>query len=56
MYSAVRHREWHRFTSPAQVCQGLETYYWAMFALDPGIPDGPVESFAAFLRTDPGQS
>jgi CheY-like chemotaxis protein len=56
MYSAVRHKEWHRFTSPAQVCHGLETYYWAMFALDPDFPDGPVESFAAFLRTHPGQS
>jgi CheY-like chemotaxis protein len=56
MYSAVRHKEWHRFTSPAQVCHGLETYYWAMFALDPDFPDGPVESFSAFLRAQPGEA
>jgi hypothetical protein len=54
MYSAVRHKEWHRFTAPAQSCHGRELYYWSMFALDPGILEGPVESFAAFLRKHPG--
>jgi CheY-like chemotaxis protein len=50
MYSAVRHKEWHRYTSPAQFCRGRETYYWAMFGLEPGFMDGPVESFGSFLR------
>ena len=54
MYSAVRHKEWHRFTAPAQTCHGRELYYWAMFGLDPGILEGPVESFAAFLRRHQG--
>ena len=53
MYSAVRHKEWHRFTAPAHICQGRELYYWSMFALDPDILEGPVESFAAFLRKRP---
>jgi hypothetical protein len=54
MYSAVRHKEWHRFTAPAQSCHGREQYYWAMFALDPDMLDGPVESFADFLRKHGG--
>jgi CheY-like chemotaxis protein len=51
MYSAVAHKEWHRFTAPAQTCHGRELYYWSLFALEPGVPDGAVESFAAFLRS-----
>jgi CheY-like chemotaxis protein len=51
MYSPVRHKEWHRFTAPAQICKGRETYYWAMFALDAEFLDGPVESFSTFLRS-----
>jgi CheY-like chemotaxis protein len=56
MYSAVRHKEWHRFTAPAHTCQGRELYYWSMFALDPDLLEGPVESFAAFLRKLPDSS
>ncbi|MGJ7917048.1 hypothetical protein ACI48D_16440 [Massilia sp. LXY-6] len=56
MYSPVRHKEWHRFTAPAQVCHGREPYYWAMFALDPGVLDGPMESFAAFQRKHPASA
>jgi CheY-like chemotaxis protein len=56
MYSPVRHKEWHRFTSPAHGCHGREPYYWAMFPLDPDFPDGPVESFSAFLRRHPGNA
>jgi CheY-like chemotaxis protein len=51
MYSPVRHKEWHRYTTPAQTCHGRELYYWAMFALEPGFMDGPVASFSGFLRT-----
>jgi CheY-like chemotaxis protein len=50
MYSKVAHKEWHRFTSPALTCHGRELYYWAMFALDPEILDGKVDSFADFLK------
>jgi CheY-like chemotaxis protein len=50
MYSPVRHKEWHRFTAPAQTCHGREPYYWALFALEPGFLEGPVESFSSFLR------
>jgi CheY-like chemotaxis protein len=50
MYSPVRHKEWHRFTAPAQTCHGRELYYWALFALEPGFLEGPVESFSSFLR------
>jgi CheY-like chemotaxis protein len=56
MYSPVRHREWHRFTAPAQTCHGRELYYWAMFALEPGFLDGPVASFASFLRGHSGNA
>jgi CheY-like chemotaxis protein len=54
MYSPVRHKEWHRFTSPALTCHGRELYYWAMFALDPDVLEGHVDSFADFLRRHPG--
>jgi CheY-like chemotaxis protein len=54
MYSPVRHKEWHRFTSPALTCHGRELYYWAMFALDPALLEGPVDSFSDFLRRHPG--
>lgn len=54
MYSKVAHKEWHRYTSPAQTCHGREPYYWALFALDPDFLDGPVESFASFLKSAPG--
>jgi CheY-like chemotaxis protein len=54
MYSPVRHKEWHRFTSPALTCHGRELYYWAMFALDPELLEGTVVSFADFLRRYPG--
>lgn len=53
MYSPVRHREWHRFTSPALTCHGRELYYWAMFALDPDVLGGTVDSFAEFLKHYP---
>jgi CheY-like chemotaxis protein len=53
MYSPVRHKEWHRFTSPALTCHGRELYYWAMFALDPDVLGGRVASFADFLRRYP---
>lgn len=51
MYSPVRHKEWHRYTAPAQTCHGRELYYWALFGLEPGFPEGPVASFSGFLRT-----
>ncbi|MGO4478174.1 hypothetical protein AB4Z32_18170 [Massilia sp. 2TAF26] len=56
MYSPVRHKEWHRYTAPAQSCHGRELYYWAMFPLDPEFLDGPVESFSNFLRRHPGHA
>ncbi|CAH0294892.1 hypothetical protein SRABI118_04191 [Massilia sp. Bi118] len=54
MYSKLAHKEWHRFTSPALTCHGRELYYWAMFALDPDVLEGHVDSFAEFLRRYPG--
>lgn len=54
MYSPVRHKEWHRFTSPALTCHGRELYYWALFSLDPDVLEGRVEPFAEFLRRCPG--
>jgi CheY-like chemotaxis protein len=56
MYSPVRHKEWHRFTAPAQSQHGRELYYWAMFPLDPAFLDGPVESFSNFQRRYPGNA
>jgi CheY-like chemotaxis protein len=56
MYSPVRHKEWHRFTAPAQSRHGRELYYWAMFPLDPAFLDGPVESFSNFQRRYPGNA
>ncbi|MFP5393444.1 MAG: response regulator [Gammaproteobacteria bacterium] len=50
MYSQAFSRGWHRYTQAAQVCQGRETYYWALFPLEGSELEGPAHSFEAFLN------
>ena len=49
MYTRAFSKNWHKYTAPAQVCRGAQTYYWAVFALEPGDIDAPAHSFDQFL-------
>jgi hypothetical protein len=51
MYSRDLGNGWHRYIEPAQVCQGREKYYWALFKLAPGELEQPAVSFNDFLRS-----
>ena len=37
MYSDAIGGAWHRYTRAPEVCVGSETYYWALFELDPAF-------------------
>ncbi len=50
MYSARFGKDWYRHTAPAQVCEGHQRYYWAVFDLRPDFAPGRVSAFAGFLR------
>jgi hypothetical protein len=50
MYSSAVGEHWHRYCQPAQVCQGREAYYWALFPLPKHYFDGPLFSYAQFLQ------
>lgn len=50
MYSPAVGDNWHRYCEAAQVCQGQETYFWALFQLPPHYFDGPLFSYAQFLQ------
>jgi CheY-like chemotaxis protein len=49
MYSAPFGTDWRRYSAPAQVCQGRERYYWAMFELATERLREPVAPFSQFL-------
>jgi len=50
MYSDDVGQHWHRYCHTPQLCQGQETYYWALFDVEPGLLDIPVAPYADFLR------
>lgn len=50
MYSASVGDDWLRYCQPAQVCQGNQRYYWAMFDLPRLFLPGPARPFSDFLR------
>jgi CheY-like chemotaxis protein len=50
MYSNAFGKDWYRHTAPAQVCEGRQRYYWALFETAPGSPRQAAGSFADFLR------
>ena len=50
MYSADFANGWHKYIAPAQVCQGEQTYYWALFKVEPGELAEPASSFSQYLR------
>jgi CheY-like chemotaxis protein len=50
MYSSAVGDNWHRYCQPAQVCQGQESFFWALFPLPEHYFDGPLFSYAQFLQ------
>jgi CheY-like chemotaxis protein len=50
MYSDAFAGGWHKFCEPAQLCQGRQTYYWAVFDLAQGELPEPALAFAQFLH------
>ncbi|SFG58689.1 Response regulator receiver domain-containing protein [Duganella sp. CF458] len=50
MYSDEVGQHWHRYCKAPQVCKGLETYYWALFEVDPALLDIQPTPYAEFLR------
>ncbi|MYM35312.1 hypothetical protein GTP38_13325 [Duganella sp. FT94W] len=50
MYTSAMAENWHRYSAAPRICQGRETYYWALFDL-PGhyFAQRPV-TYAQFLR------
>ncbi|MDC8759358.1 response regulator [Janthinobacterium fluminis] len=51
MYSSAIGENWYRYCSAPQLCQGGETYFWALFPLPAHYFDAPVLSYAEYLRT-----
>jgi CheY-like chemotaxis protein len=54
MYAPEFGERWHRHTQPAQVCEGRERYYWAVFDIPPDALRNQVASFSSFLNEHPG--
>ena len=50
MYAGGMATTWHRYCAVPQVCQGQETYYWALFDLPPHYFDQLPRSYASFLH------
>lgn len=50
MFSRDHAQLWHKYVAPAHVCEGVQTYYWALFEVAPGELAAPATSFAQFLR------
>jgi CheY-like chemotaxis protein len=51
MYSDEVGDQWHRYCRTPQVCEGNDTYYWALFDLPSGFLEGEVAPFDKFLRS-----
>lgn len=50
MYSERVREAWHRYCQPPRICQGRETYYWALFDLPGHYFDQRPHTYAQFLR------
>lgn len=50
MYCSMHAEGWHRYIQPAQVCRGVQNYFWGLFRLEPEELDGEALSFNEFLR------
>ncbi|MGO4378435.1 response regulator [Pseudoduganella sp. RAF53_2] len=51
MYAAAVGEHWHRYCRKPEVCEGRETYYWALFEVPAGFLEGVNTSFDAFQRS-----
>ncbi|MNR69411.1 hypothetical protein D3C85_1946270 [compost metagenome] len=49
MYSAAVGDQWHRYCAAPQVCEGRETWYWALFDVPDHYLASPVYAFKEFL-------
>jgi CheY-like chemotaxis protein len=56
MYSRLVGDGWHRYCAAAQLCQGREKYYWALFDVPPHYFDGALFSYAQFLQEQHAQA
>jgi CheY-like chemotaxis protein len=52
MYARAIGDNWHRYCAAAQVCEGVERYYWALFDLPQHYLDGPLYTYAEFLQEE----
>ncbi|MQA20897.1 response regulator [Rugamonas rivuli] len=50
MYSRRVGENWHRYCAAPQICQGRETYYWALFDLPSHYFDQQPYAYADFLK------
>lgn len=50
MYSSGMAENWHRYSAPPRICQGKETYYWALFELPGHYFDQRPYTYAQFLQ------
>lgn len=50
MYSDDVGQHWHRYCATPHICQGLETWYWALFDVPPAQLDIQASPYADFLR------
>jgi CheY-like chemotaxis protein len=48
MYADTVGERWYRYCAPAQVCNGAQPYYWALFDLGAHELPEPAEPFARF--------
>lgn len=48
MYADTVGERWYRYCAPAQVCQGAQPYFWALFDLGPHELPEPVAPYATF--------
>lgn len=55
MYSRQVGDGWHRYCAAPQVCQGRETYYWALFDLPPHYFAAAPYPYAQFLKEHSAQ-
>lgn len=54
MYTEAFANGWHKYIEAAQVCQGEQTYFWALFRLEAGKIASETYSYNEFLRTHQG--
>ncbi|MTV40277.1 response regulator [Duganella radicis] len=50
MYNSGMAENWHRYSAAPRICQGQETYYWALFDLPSHYFEQRPHTYAQFLR------